>query len=562
MTSIFSYYTKYAEHIDEYNRWKKDLKSVKTSDNTPSVSVSQNLLKQKATTIAEPLLLLDNYQHEKAEDSETFFQTLNIELMSVTGLLCSIPHTITKLIPFLNKYADRNNIIKYIVSFLTKYKNTSLKIAGKSISFPKITALFSSIGAATFLVKGMKNSMESQLGLIRKASFDATQNLINDPKIFAVLTPEQEKQVDSIINYNEKHRNAFVDKLKDKVNINSSFQAVGEYKKTHADYIRRKTEYFKNQDKTQKKKLSYQEYIKAQEDKLLFENLLKNVEHDVLEPLRKVETISNISYSAMFTGGFLEYLISDKLVDVLGIKNRVLRMGIKIGVPLLTYLILNKNISDIENKAILATKYKHLKQFSENPLYYSKSQDENKENPIKFIKNTLKDMKNYDKFAQNELPELKAKMDAKRQIKLTPEQEKEARLLQKNTSMVINNQREKLYEQSLGIKTLSETILGPLDIAATAIGGTIGSKMAKKYPNKKFSGMLTGLGAVIAFIPAAIIEAKLTKQQKLSEKIAAMLAIKDLQDVTLFADNSSENGSDFSDFYAQKRLPAVFSEFL
>ena len=406
----------------------------------------------------------------------------------------------------------------------------------------------------------MKNSMSSQLGLIRKASFDATQDIVNDPKLYAVLTPTQEAKVNSIVDYDIKHKNAFVDKLKDKVNINSSFQSVGEYKKTEGNYLQRKKEFFEEQRRTiEKKSKNTKHSQEAQEDKILFENLLKNVEHDVLEPLRKVETISNISYSAMFTGGFLEYLISDKLVDVLKIKNKFLGTGIKIGVPLLTYFILNKNISDIENKAILATKYKHLKNFMDNPELYQQQKDNKKENLLNFIKTTLKDMKDYDSFAQNELPKIKARMDAKRQIELTPEQMKKAKALQENTSMVINKQREHLYEQSVGIETLSETILGPIDIAATAIGGTIGSKMAKKCANKKLSGLLTGLGAIIAFIPAAIIEAKLTKQQKLSEKIAAMLAIKEIQNPSIFENGS--NSISLSNSQINKNIPDIFANF-
>ena len=150
-------------------------------------------------------------------------------------------------------------------------------------------------------------------------------------------------------------------------------------------------------------------------------------------------------------------------------------------------------------------------------------------------------------------------MDAKRQIELTPEQMKKAKALQENTSMVINKQREHLYEQSVGIETLSETILGPIDIAATAIGGTIGSKMAKKCANKKLSGLLTGLGAIIAFIPAAIIEAKLTKQQKLSEKIAAMLAIKEIQNPSIFENES--NSISLSNSQINKNIPDIFANF-
>lgn len=560
MNNIFSYYTKYRDHIDEYNKWNKDANKIPQNHQESKCSLSELSLKQKAKAIAEPLILLDSYEHEKAEDSETFFQTLNMELMSVTGAICSIPLAITKLIPFFNKHSDKHNIIKKTASLLEKYKSTSVNVLGKNISAVKIATIFSVIAGAAFYINGMKNSMSSQLGLIRKASFDATQDIVNDPKLYAVLTPTQEAKVNSIVDYDIKHKNAFVDKLKDKVNINSSFQSVGEYKKTEGNYLQRKKEFFEEQRRTiEKKSKNTKHSQEAQEDKILFENLLKNVEHDVLEPLRKVETISNISYSAMFTGGFLEYLISDKLVDVLKIKNKFLGTGIKIGVPLLTYFILNKNISDIENKAILATKYKHLKNFMDNPELYQQQKDNKKENLLNFIKTTLKDMKDYDSFAQNELPKIKARMDAKRQIELTPEQMKKAKALQENTSMVINKQREHLYEQSVGIETLSETILGPIDIAATAIGGTIGSKMAKKCANKKLSGLLTGLGAIIAFIPAAIIEAKLTKQQKLSEKIAAMLAIKEIQNPSIFENGS--NSISLSNSQINKNIPDIFANF-
>ncbi len=545
MNNVFSYYTKYRNHVDEYNGWiknnKRKVSGSKSANDTLSTPNTE-LLKKKAKTIAEPILLFDSYVHEKAEDSETFFQTLNIELMSITGILASLPITITKLIPILNKHANNNKFAQTAAEYLTKYKNSIINIAGKKIKATKFATIIAGFGSALFFANGIKNSMESQLGLIRKASFDATQNIINDPKLFAILTPDQEEEVNSIVNYQQKNKSVFVDKLKDKIDINSSFQAVGDYKRTLKSYKKKKDEYFENL-KTQNNSSTQAKTANTSDDQILLTNLIKNVEHEVLEPLRKVETISNISYSAMFTGGFLEYLISDKLVDVLGIKNKFVGMGIKIGVPLLTYLVLNKNISDIENKAILATKYKHLKKFTQNPMQSSNSEEKKKENLFEFIKNTIKDMKDYDKFAQTELPKLKQKMDAKKQIELTNAQMNDAIALQKNTAMALNIQKEEVYNQTVGIKSLSETILGPIDIAATAIGGTIGSKLAKKCGDKKIAGFLTGIGAIMAFIPAAIIEAKLTKQQKLSEKIASMLAIKKMQDSSLFAKSSTNSNS-------------------
>ena len=270
MNKNFSYYPKYKSHIEEYKQWSKE------QTNAPKCSLEANSdeLKKKAKAIAEPILLLDSYTHDKAEDAETFYQTLNTEIMSVTGVLCTIPIAFTqKTVDLLNKYADKSNLIKKAVTLLAKFKDKSLNIFGKKIGLPYIATLFSATGAAVFFARSIKKSLEGQLGLTRKASFDGTQNIINDPRMFAILTPEQEEQLQSIINHNEKHKTAFVDKLKDKIDISSSFRSVDEYNKTNAEYQKKKAEYFEQINTIPNKKLSAKELQKAEEDKQLFNNL-------------------------------------------------------------------------------------------------------------------------------------------------------------------------------------------------------------------------------------------------------------------------------------------------
>ena len=547
-------YTKYTRHIKDYNQWNKTLNSV------PQTSLPANSedLKKKAKAIAEPILLLDNYTHEKAEDSETFYQTLNTEIMSVTGLLCTLPIVITKAIPFLNKHANKHALINKAAKGLTNYKNTNFNVLGKTISAPQLTTAFTSVLGALFFASNIKNSIKGQQGLIRKASFDATQHQLKDPKMFAILTDEQEKELTGITSTNAAQKIDFVDRLKDRVNVGSSFQSVKEYNATNASYKKEKAKYFDEINKVSNKKLTPQKEKEAQENQQLFKNYLKNVEHDVLEPLRKVETMSNIGYSALFAGGFLEYLLTDKVVDVLKVKNKVIAGALKLGVPLITYLLLNKNISDFENKAILATKYKHLKQFTENPEKYERANEEKQSLP-EFIKTIAKDMKDYDKFAETELPKIKERLEAKKQLKLTPEQEQEAELLQKNTTKVVNTQREILYDQTVGIEVLSEIISNPIDILGTAIGAKIGHSLSKKCANKKLAGMMTAIGTVVGFIPIAIMEAKFTNEQKKAEKISSMLAIKNLENPRKFADFSNK---EFENLKSAEDFSSTFKEFL
>ena len=547
-------YAKYTKHIKEYNQWNKTLNSVPQT----SLPVNSEDLKKKAKAIAEPILLLDSYTHEKAEDSETFYQTLNTEIMSVTGLLCTLPIAITKAIPFLDKHANKHALINKAAKGLKNYKNTNFNILGRTISAPQLTTVFSSALGALFFASNIKNSIKGQLGLIRKASFDATQQQLNDPKMFAILTDEQEKELANITNTNAAQKIDFVDRLKDRVNVGSSFQSVKEYNATNANYKKEKAQYFEETNKISNKKLSPQKEKGAQETQQLFKNYLKNVEHDVLEPLRKVETMSNIGYSALFAGGFLEYLLTDKVVDVLKVKNKFIAGALKLGVPLITYLLLNKNISDFENKAILATKYKHLKQFTETPEKYERTNKEKQSLP-EFIKTLAKDMKDYDKFAETELPKIKERLEAKKQLKLTPAQEQEAALLQKNTTMVVNTQRETLYDQTVGIEVLSEVISNPIDILGTAIGAKIGHSLSKKCSNKKLAGMMTAIGTLVGFIPIAIMEAKFTNEQKKAEKISTMLAIKDLENPRKFADFSNK---EFENLKSAEDFSSTFKEFL
>ncbi len=210
MNDIFSYYTKYKEHSNDYKHWRQDINN--SQKHPDDVSVDKEKLKRQAKAIAEPLLLLDKYEHEKAEDSETFFQTYNIELMSLTSLICTLPVAATKIAPFLNKHAGKHPLIKKTGEILNAYKDKTINILSKQIPLPKIATAAAVIAGGLFFAKGIKHSMESQLGLIRKANFDGTQGIINDPKLFTVLTNEQEKKVLDIVTNQGARKNDFVDK--------------------------------------------------------------------------------------------------------------------------------------------------------------------------------------------------------------------------------------------------------------------------------------------------------------------------------------------------------------
>ena len=95
-----------------------------------------------------------------------------------------------------------------------------------------------------------------------------------------------------------------------------------------------------------------------------------------------------------------------------------------------------------------------------------------------------------------------------------------------------------MFEQTVGIESLSETVTNPIDIIGSAIGGVVGNLIGKKC-NAKYTGLATAIGTIVGFLPIAIMEAKFTAEQKKAERIATMLAMKDLEDTKKFADYSS-----------------------
>ena len=115
MGKIIDFYTKYRQDIPAYKDWNAEQKKQQVVT-TPAPVSMQN----KAKLIAEPMLLFDKYEHEKMEDAETFYQTFNIELMSLVGAISSLPMTITKL-PKL--FENKNVNSEFLKRVLKTFKN-------------------------------------------------------------------------------------------------------------------------------------------------------------------------------------------------------------------------------------------------------------------------------------------------------------------------------------------------------------------------------------------------------------------------------------------------------
>ena len=104
------------------------------------------------------------------------------------------------------------------------------------------------------------------------------------------MNEEQENQVNKIVSEDIQNENSLVNKLQDKMDLNSSFKTVSDFSKNKKNYNNAKNNYFYQQrvDNTKNVSLPVNENVQAKEENELLNSYLKNVEHAVLDDLRKV----------------------------------------------------------------------------------------------------------------------------------------------------------------------------------------------------------------------------------------------------------------------------------
>ena len=533
----------YIKLESKYKDWKarEDLRDAreqlykKHADlNTPEINYRQ----KKAKAVADNILMLDNYVYDKAEDVEAVFATVNVQLLAGVSALATLPKAVLKLIPVLEKQKSTVNI----ANALKNYKNKTIKIASKTIPMPKlVTGLVAGISALIY-AHGVTKSTIAQLSATRRAKFEGLTTKFNNDTDYAVLTPEQENEIskqlqdkNNPLNKEKEIKTPILSKIWSRINVRKSLKETKNLTIKNEEYIRDKAKF--------EKELNNPKNISSKENKKILEDMIKQVDLKSEDDLERMEKIVNVGYSSLFVGGFLEYLISDKLVDLLKIKIPVIKQSAKILIPLVTYLVMNKNIASIQNRAIKATHYKNLKNFAENkenfvdvPPNFAKvtPQEPKKQNLFKFLKGMYKDIKDYEKYEETELKDLNKRHELKKSIHLTPEQKEEAQMLRKNTQFTIHTEADNRNHFAQGVEAISEIALAPFEILSTALGAFLGSKAGAHCKSGAMKKIYMALGAVIAFIPTAIVEIMTTAEQKKALRIASMSTIEEMNKSNMF----------------------------
>ena len=264
-------------------------------------------------------------------------------------------------------------------------------------------------------------------------------------------------------------------------------------------------------------------------------------------PIERIEKAVNVAYSSMFAGGVLEYLVSDGVLNLLNVKNKIIRPVLSWGLPVITIMFLNRHLANFLNDAIKAIRYKKMQEFLNDTNNFKEYNDDEIKNVqtqnsknrnegfIEFFKTTMKDIKDYKNYQKNKRPEEKKYSLGVRNIALTPKQKSDAELLKRNMEMTVNTLDDQTQKYAMATETMTESATIPIDIVAPIIGTFAADKLHKSFsPSGKYRNLFKAIGAILAFLPAAMSEIYFVGQQRSALRCATLIASNNLQDSNKF----------------------------
>ena len=529
---ILNIYNEFKNFEPEFDKWKasEDKKERKAQVVLAKKPVTDEVLheQKRAKILVDTLISLDEYAQTKAEDIDSVSQTL---LYVAVGALGAI-----------GTFAG-----KKIAGAFKNQKLTKTLPSAMGIGFALLTFL-----------PVVRSTVLNQVRANRMARFDG----IHSDKLFhinnfAILNSEQQKEVEKNAKTISEKEISTQNTVMNRANIFNSMSVFRDLTMKQGEF-----KYLKNLhdkkisedlEKTKSIKFTEEEKKQSKKDKKLFTDILKKVDMEAQYPLERIEKAVNVAYSSLFAGGVLEYLASDGILNLLKVKHKIVRPVLSWGLPVLTIMSLNKQLANFLNDAVKAIRYKKMQEFVNNPNNFKEAneaeinnefalnKEEEKIGFFKFFKQTFKDIENYEKYQKSKRLEEKKIALCTRKINLSKQQKGEAELLRRNAEMTINTLDDKLQKYASAMETITESTTIPLDIIAPVVGTFTADKMHKAFSPKNRTGLLyKGVGALIAFLPAAMSEIYFVGQQRKAKRCAVLLAHNQLQDNDKFLDPSGK----------------------
>ena len=533
--STFEDYKTYRRFAPQYQDWKqaRDLAEAKRQSylrQNPDEIKYEDI--QRGKNLLRAIDIMDEYSQKRAEDMEVATETVvgwGFELASIVGGISGL---------FLGAMFSNN--IK-LSDYLKKSGADSTKIF---IPFLIGSGIASSIAAFPLYNWAAKKEIHAS----RKGRFEAMRNELNNSKLFAVLTPEQENEVQNILNSMPPEKKSFFSTKK----MKASWANVKNMLRDSDDYVFQKMQ-FDNRvqyDISQfERELSTEEVEKAEKDKQLLTKLVEKIDIASQDYAENAELATSTLTTAIFSATALLNIAYQKIAKAMKIKASV--------APAIIGLVFSLGASiysaQIQKEASRVGRYMVKKDLTEHPeklAYIADEKTQNIENPeqelykkpgmIKFLSDIWKDNQEYNKWKKNESKKEKQTAEAVSKLEISEEQLKDAQRLQHNTFKTFNKIDENSQKYSESIEALGQAAQTPIALLCSSVGAIFGLKHLNRAMSKQ-SEMASGLAnylliVLLSSMPSLFINAYITKEQKKASRIADMLAIKELDDYRHFAD--------------------------
>lgn len=542
---IFSNYKAYKKHYPEYVSYDKNQRE-KEAQKASYLAKHPELVKEedkkRAIAIINAIDVMDDYSQQKAEDMENTIKGISGGTSYVVAQLgtligCFLGGFISKGITWDIK-AKNKNFFNFQTDFTTRKKFIGVILG---------TGLGMVLGALLPNLYFSSLSARKELEASRKGRLEAFTKDLSSPAQFAVLTEEQEKKVAELseqVAYKKEEK-----KHKRRLNWHP-FKAL----KTLFDEDDK--EYDKNREKVDNE--LYLQDVKRRKTPYLTEKQIQDGKRDkelLANIVRKIDMASqdyseNVEFtaSAVTTIGGIGGLISAKFVDWIMKKCNVLkgkRKSVNLVVGATSFIAGVIISSRLKKNASRVGRFKAKQEILNNPENYTYVDDEKlKEEqnaPVKKKKSMnifasfaemYKNAKEYDNYQKENQETIFKQRKAREFIKLTPEQEKEAKNLRINLFKTFDKVDEKSQKYSESVEALGEMASSVLDLIKKLFVLLIPISFLSLPSEKRnslfsTSGLITAISAIAATLGFDYL---VTQEQKKASRVAEMKAIQDLDD--------------------------------
>ncbi len=537
--SMFGDYKSYRKYEPIYSDWKSkrdltDAKRLAYIDKHPEI-VNQDDIK-RGKIILRAVDIMDEYSQKKAENMEAATEpiiSMGLELASIAGLgIGGFLGSIKPIGRFFAKFVPKGN----------KYK----KLVGMGIP-AGIGLLAGSFAAFPLMAWGAK----AEVGASRKGRFEAMNKELNNPNGFAVLTEEQ------IALANDISQNIILEEDKKKKiseKLSKNFNSIKDMAIDSQEYKERKRKFELELEKDEKlidANLTDEEIENAKKDQQLLTKLVEKIDIASQDYAENSELATQAGIITIGALGGIAYFGVDKVLKALKIQSQTKISAIIKGLSIGSFALMGIVSAQINKQAARVGRFKVKQELLQDPrnfIYVSDEQaneikdvdvvHKKKQNIFAFLITAYKNNKEYNKYKKNAGKDERKFYKATEKLELTKEQLKDAKRLQKNAFRTFNKVDDNSQKFAESIEALGQSIAYPItttfSLGATVFAMPYLFKEAKTKAEKvantsKYFGIVA-----LSIIPALIISALITKEQKKASRIADMKAIEELNDYRKF----------------------------